>query len=102
MGVEVSLEDAQAMARLAALNVLAVLNNHFSGLDQVESILSVTGYVACGSNFSDHPLVINGASDVFAQVFGTEGVHARASVGVSSLPGGAPVEISVIAKARRS
>jgi enamine deaminase RidA (YjgF/YER057c/UK114 family) len=90
------------MARLAALNVLAVLNNHFSGLDQVESILSVTGYVACGSNFSDHPLVINGASDVFAQVFGTEGVHARASVGVSSLPGGAPVEISVIAKARRS
>lgn len=100
VGVNVSLEDAQAMARLAALNVLALLTQHTGGLDRVESIVSMTGYVACGPDFSDHPLVMNGASDVFVAVFGEAGAHARASVGVSSLPGGAPVEISVIASVR--
>jgi enamine deaminase RidA (YjgF/YER057c/UK114 family) len=86
------------MARKAALNVLAALNAHLGGLDRVDAIVSLTGYVLSGPDFTDHPLVINGASDVFIDVFGEAGVHARASVGVSSLPGGAPVEISVIAQ----
>lgn len=100
VGTDVSLDDARAMSRLAALNVLAALDNYGEGLGAVECILSLTGYVACGKDFTDHPTVINGASDVFLAVFGSGGAHARASVGVSSLPGGAPVEISVIAALR--
>jgi enamine deaminase RidA (YjgF/YER057c/UK114 family) len=88
------------MARRAALNVVSALDNHLGGLDRIESIVSLTGFVACGGDFTDHPLVINGASDVFLEVFGSDGAHARASVGVSSLPGGAPVEVSVIAALR--
>lgn len=88
------------MARTAALNVLAALQAYLGDIDRVESILSLTGYVMSGPDFTEHPQVINGASDVFVQMFGDDGVHARASVGVSSLPGGAPVEISVIAEIR--
>ncbi len=100
VGRDVSLEDARLMARRAALNVVSALDNHLGGLDRIESIVSLTGFVACGGDFTDHPLVINGASDVFLEVFGSDGAHARASVGVSSLPGGAPVEVSVIAALR--
>lgn len=98
VGVDVSLDDACHLAHTAALNVLAALHAHLGDLHQVESVLSLTGYVMSGPDFTEHPQVINGASDVFVQVFGESGVHARASVGVSSLPGGAPVEISVIAQ----
>lgn len=100
VGQQVSLEDAHVMARRAALNVVSALNHHLGGLERIESIVSLTGFVACGGDFTDHPLVVNGASDVFTAVFGSEGAHARASVGVSSLPGGAPVEVSVIAALR--
>lgn len=100
VGVDVSVEDARALAHTAALNVLAALQAYLGDIDRVESILSLTGYVMSGPDFTEHPQVINGASDVFVQMFGDDGVHARASVGVSSLPGGAPVEISVIAETR--
>jgi enamine deaminase RidA (YjgF/YER057c/UK114 family) len=102
VGTEVSVVDGRHMARRAALNVVAALQHHLGTLDQLEGVLSLTGFVACAADFTDHPAVINGASELFVELFGQSGVHARAAVGVSSLPGGAPVEISVIAALRQS
>lgn len=100
VGTDVSVADGRAMARRAALNVLAALNEYLGTLDRLAGVVSLTGFVACADDFTEHPAVINGASELFVELFGQDGVHARAAVGVSSLPGGAPVEISVIAAAR--
>lgn len=69
-------------------------------LREVAGIVSVTGFVACAPAFARHPRVIDGASELLIECFGEAGRHARAAVGVQSLPDGAPVEISVIALRR--
>lgn len=101
VGIEVSVDIGYAMARRAALNVVAALNEHLGTLDSLDGLLSLTGFVACGDDFTEHPQVIDGASKLFVEVFGAGGVHARAAVGVASLPGGAPIELSVVAAVRR-
>jgi len=100
VGIDVSVDIGHAMARRAALNVVAALNEHLGTLDSLDGLLSLTGFVACGSDFTEHPQVVDGASELFIEVFGAQGVHARAAVGVASLPGGAPVELSVVAAVR--
>jgi enamine deaminase RidA (YjgF/YER057c/UK114 family) len=69
-------------------------------LDRVERILQVRGFVNAVTNFTDHPFVIDGCSELFVQRFGDAGRHVRTSVGVASLPGGIPVEIEAIAAIR--
>jgi enamine deaminase RidA (YjgF/YER057c/UK114 family) len=97
VGETVSLEDGQRSARMAALNVVAYIRTACEGdLSRVKRILKVTGFVAASASFTDHPKVVNGASDLFVEVFGEPGRHARAAVGVSSLPLGASVEIEAI------
>ena len=59
-------------------------------------MVKVTGFVACGPDFTEHPAVVNGASTVLGEIFGDDGRHARAAVGVASLPLGAPVEVEII------
>lgn len=100
VGEAVSVDDARELAGEAALGALAALKQHLGSLDEIEAIASVTGYVACTPDFALHPRVIDGASDALIAVLGERGRHARAAVGVQSLPDGAPVEVSVIALRR--
>lgn len=96
-GAEVGLEEAQGAARLCALNALSVLDAEV-GLDRVRQIVRLVGFVCSTAEFADHPKVVNGASDLMAEVFGDRGVHARLAVGCLALPLGATVELEVIAE----
>ncbi len=99
VGAQVAPEDAQAHARQCAVNVLAVVHAAV-GLDAVVRVVKVVGFVASADGFTGQPGVINGASDLFAEVFGDAGRHARSAVGVADLPFGAPVEVEAIFEVR--
>ena len=97
LGENMSLEDGQKAARLCALKLLAQLNAACGGdLNRVTRIVKLTGFVNSTPDFSQHPQVVNGASDLFAELFGDAGKHARAAVGSSSLPMGVAVEVEGI------
>lgn len=91
-----SIEDGYAAARLCALNVLATLREITGSLDAISQILYLGGYVNAVSGFDASPQVINGASDLFIEVLGEAGQHARAAVAVAGLPKNATVEIQTI------
>lgn len=95
VGADISLEDGKALARLCALNALAAIDS-LVGLDSVTQVVKVVGFVASAPGFNGQPSVINGASDLLAEVFGDKGAHARSAVGVSELPLDAPVEVELI------
>ena len=97
LGENVTLEAGQAAARVCALNVLAHLRNACDGdLDRVRRCVRVGGFVNSTPDFTDHPLVVNGASDLFVAVLGDAGRHARTAVGVAALPRGVAVEIDAV------
>lgn len=97
LGEDVSLEDGQAAARLAALNVIAQLDAALQGrLDRVVRVMRLGVFVAATPDFKDHPKVANGASDLMVEVFQERGRHARAAVGVASLPFGVSVEVDAL------
>ena len=100
VGIDLTLEEGQAAARLCGLNILAQLKVACDGdLSRVQRCLRLGGFVNCGSDFTDHAKVINGVSDLMVQVFGSEiGRHARAAVGVNSLPLGSAVEVEALFK----
>ncbi len=99
VGLDRSVEDGYAAARACALTQLAVLKRDLGSLDKVAEILTVNGYVNAVPGFADSPAVINGASDLFVQVFGEAGRHVRAAVGVSALPRHALVELQITVRA---
>jgi len=94
-GIQNSINYGYKAAELCALNVLSVLND-FVGLDNIEQIIKVTGYVNSASGFADQSKVVNGASDLLVKIFGEKGKHVRAAIGVSELPLSASVEIDMI------
>ena len=96
VGREVTVDEARECARISALNCLAAVKDVAGSLDKIRRIVRVTGFVACGEDFKDHPRVINGASDLLIEIFGDAGIHARSAVGSNSLPLGAPVEVEMI------
>ena len=98
VGEDVSLEEAVQAARACAINSLAILKNETGDLNRIKKIVKVTGYVASSENFYQQADVINGASNLYFDVFGEKGVHARAAVGVYKLPINAPVEVDLIAE----
>jgi enamine deaminase RidA (YjgF/YER057c/UK114 family) len=98
LGADVELEAGQAAARRCALQALAALRAELGSLDRVRRIVKVSVFVASAPGFTDQPKVANGASDVLADVFGEQGRHARAAVGVAELPLGVPVEVELIAE----
>jgi enamine deaminase RidA (YjgF/YER057c/UK114 family) len=100
LGSGVSLEDGQAAARLCAINILAQVSSVCGDLEQVAACLRLGGFVACTPHFTDHPKVINGASDLMVAVLGEAGRHARAAVGVPSLPFDAAVEVDAVFELR--
>jgi enamine deaminase RidA (YjgF/YER057c/UK114 family) len=95
VGAEVSPEEGKAMARICALNALAAVNSVVA-IDAVTRVVKVVGFVASAPGFNGQPSVVNGASDLLAEVFGDKGAHARSAVGVSELPLDAPVEVELI------
>lgn len=96
VGINKSISEAQEAARLCALNLIGVMKSELGELSRVKQILSVTGFVNCLPDFIDQPQVINGASDLFVQVFGERGKHSRAAVGAVSLPKDTTVEVAAI------
>jgi enamine deaminase RidA (YjgF/YER057c/UK114 family) len=94
-GYDRSIADGYAAARACALTLLAVLREHLGSLDAVKSVVSVNGYVNAVAGFADSPQIINGASDLFVELFGEAGRHVRAAIGVSALPRHALVEIQM-------
>lgn len=97
LGHNLTIEDGQAAARLCALNVLAQAKAACDGdLDRLGRCLKLGGFVSCTPEFTDHPKVINGASDLVAEVMGDAGRHARFAVGCASLPLNAAVEVEAI------
>ena len=93
-------EDAYQAARICALNCLAVVKDLAGDLDNVEQIVKVTGFVSSVPDFYAQPKVVNGCSELLAEIFGDKGVHARSAVGVASLPLGVPVEVEMIVRVK--
>jgi enamine deaminase RidA (YjgF/YER057c/UK114 family) len=96
LGEGVGLQDGRAAARTCAINVIAALKVELGELSRVRRVVKLTGFVASTPDFTDQPKVANGASELFGEVFGDAGRHARAAVGVAALPLGVPVEVEAI------
>jgi len=101
LGAGMTVEEGYRHARQVGLVLIAAIQDALGGdLDRVEGIVKVLGMVNAAPDFEDHPKVVNGCSDLFVEVFGERGRHALSAVGMSSLPGGIPVEIEVIVAVR--
>lgn len=98
LGADISVEHGQELARVCALNVLAIANEAFGRLDGVQ-VVKLVVFVASTPDFTDQHLVANGASELLGTVLGDAGVHARSAVGVASLPLGCPVEVEAVLSA---
>jgi enamine deaminase RidA (YjgF/YER057c/UK114 family) len=96
VGREFTAEQAYQHARSVGMDLLAVMRTELGSLDKVKRVVKVLGMVNAVPEFQDHPRVINGCSDLFVEVFGERGKHARSAVGMGSLPMGIPVEIECI------
>ncbi|OBG43916.1 RidA family protein [Mycolicibacterium fortuitum] len=95
VGAEITPEQGKELARVCGLNALAALHA-LVGIDSVVRVVKVVGFVASAPGFNGQPGVVNGASELFGEIFGEAGAHARSAVGVSELPRNAPVEVEII------
>ena len=95
VGKDLSLAEGQAAARLAALNALSIMK-HLIGFEKICRIVKMTGFVQAAPDFYEIPSVVNGASELFVEVMGDHGTHARSAVGMASLPMNAAAEIELI------
>jgi enamine deaminase RidA (YjgF/YER057c/UK114 family) len=96
VGKDITTEEAYQQARSVGLTLIAVMKDALGDLDKVKRIVKVLGMVNCAPDFGDQPKVINGCSDLFVEVFGERGRHARSAVGMGGLPGQIACEIEVI------
>jgi enamine deaminase RidA (YjgF/YER057c/UK114 family) len=96
LGREFTVDQGYQHARAVGLALLAVMKDELGSLDKVKRVVKVLGMVNAVPEFTDHPKVINGCSDLFVEVLGEAGKHARSAVGMGSLPMGIPVEIECI------
>lgn len=97
VGTELTIEQAKEAARLTGISLVSTLKGFLGGdLNKVKRIVKLLGMVNAGPDFGQHPMVINGCSDLLVEIFGENGKHARSAVGMGSLPGNIPVEIEMI------
>jgi enamine deaminase RidA (YjgF/YER057c/UK114 family) len=97
VGEDLDVAGGQAAARQTGLAILATLKDHFGSLQKIKRVVKVLGMVNCTPAFREHPAVINGCSELFADVFGPDdGIGARSAVGMGSLPGNIAVEVEAI------
>lgn len=95
LGQDVEIKEANKAARICTLNALAAIKGLIGGLDQIQQIVRVVGYVASVPTFTQQPDVVNGASELLLEIFGANGKHARSAVGMAVLPLNASVEIEL-------
>jgi enamine deaminase RidA (YjgF/YER057c/UK114 family) len=96
VGAERSEEEAFKSAEICALNAMAVAKSFLGSLDKIAEVVHVRGFINCVPEFTNHPEVMNGASEMFGKVFGDQGTHARAAVGTNSLPRDVTTEVETI------
>ena len=96
VGADMTTEEGYEAARLTGINILARIKGEIGDLDRVTRVVKLLTMVNSAPDFTEHPAVANGCSDLLAEVFGDKGRHARSAVGVAALPNGIPVEIEVI------
>src|SRR5947209_10529035 len=96
VGAEVTVEQAEEAARYVGLNLLAAAKDTLGSLDRIRRVVKVLGMVNSAPGFGEQPKVINGCSDLFVELFGEQGRHARSAVGMGALPNSIPVEIEAI------
>ena len=102
VGAELSVEEGNAAARQVGLNILSSVNQALGSLDRVLSVVKLFGMVNATQDFTQHPQVINGCSELFKEIWGNDkGVGVRSAFGVSGLPAGVPVEIEGIFKVKK-
>ncbi len=100
VGQDLSVEDGYQAARLVGVNLIARMREEVGDLDKIERVVKLLGMVNATPEFSEHPSVINGCSDLLVEVFGDKGRHARSAVGFVSLPFHLPVEIEMIVQVK--
>ncbi len=98
LGKDLSIKEGKKAARVCALNAIAAVVSLLDSVDDIEEIVKVKGYVNSVSEFTSQPEVINGASELFIEIFGENGQHVRSALGASSLPDNMPVELELIVK----
>ena len=96
LGGDLTVEQGAEAAAACALNILAQANAALGSLERIAQVIRITGYVNATAAFTDHPRVVNGASDLLVEILGDAGRHTRAAVGVSSLPAACAVEIDAV------
>ena len=97
VGQDLSADEGKLAARQVGLAILATIRAHLGSLDKVKRVVKTLGMVGCTADFEKHPFVLNGCSELFAQVWGPDnGVGVRSAVGMGSLPGNIPVEVEVL------
>lgn len=101
VGTEIDLAKAQAAAKGALLDILAIVKQEIGDLDKIISVEKMNGFVRSAPSFTEQPKVIDGASDLLIQIFGDDGHHARTATGVAQLPFGAAVQLEMIMRLRR-
>lgn len=97
LGRDLNIEEGQAAAQLAAINCLAVIKSCISDWENLLQIVKINGYIQSADNFYDQALVLNGASNLLEKIFSEKGKHARAALGVNSLPLNSACEVEMIA-----
>jgi len=102
LGENITIEQGASAAKQCAINCLAIINDLAGGLDNIDQIIRVTGYVNCTPDFFKQSQVIDGASQFLISIFGENGVHARSAIGVCALPGNAPCEVEMIVRVKNS
>ena len=99
VGIDLSEDEGIKAAELCAINIIAALKHSINGeWDRINSFIKIGGFVNCESSFTNHPKIINGASDLIVKIFGDQGRHTRFAVGANSLPLNIPVEIEAMIK----
>ena len=96
LGRDLSIEEGYEHAKITGLSLLATTKDAIGELSRIEAVIKLLGMVSAEPDFGDHPKVINGCSDLFVEVLGEAGRHARSAVGMGSLPNGMSVEIEAI------
>jgi enamine deaminase RidA (YjgF/YER057c/UK114 family) len=96
IGKDLTIEEGELAARIVAINILSILHQFLTDLNRIKQVVKILGFVASAEKFGRQPQVINGASQLFVDVFGEIGQHARSAIGTNELPGNIPVEIEGI------
>lgn len=96
VGKDLTVEEGQNAARIVVINILSVLQAYLTDLNRIKMVVKLLGFVASAENFNDQPQVMNAASQLFVDVFGENGQHARSAIGTNELPQNIPVEIEGI------